>query len=135
MLIFYWTPLISYYYYYYYGRAAHDAGHRLAVVCERVRGMLVGRARADPAVLFVALVRLCVCVCVWVFVWVYGSDGSIKMYLRHLEETRKVGNGECFIIQDLGELGLFVKSPMVPDIEAKVKEMLDSNHFDREAAR
>eukprot|EP00055_Hartaetosiga_balthica_P003689 m.8665 g.8665 ORF g.8665 m.8665 type:complete len:84 (+) comp3207_c0_seq1:76-327(+) len=63
---------------------------------------------------------------------VLQCDSSIKVYLSSLNEKR---GADGFIIEDLGDLGLFVKSEMVEELEEMVEMMLDSNHFDDEASR
>eukprot|EP00056_Hartaetosiga_gracilis_P009039 m.129509 g.129509 ORF g.129509 m.129509 type:complete len:91 (-) comp13048_c0_seq2:3788-4060(-) len=63
---------------------------------------------------------------------VLQCDSAIKVYLESLNEDL---GPDGFIIEDLGELGLFVKREKVSDLEEKVEKMLDSNHFDEEARK
>lgn len=63
------------------------------------------------------------------------SDSSIKMFVQHLEKDQKIHRGVPFILQDLGDTGLFVKVEAIPEIEAAVADMLDRNHFASEEAK
>jgi hypothetical protein len=57
------------------------------------------------------------------------------MFIQHLEQDRLINNGRPFILQDLGELGVFVDPIAVEEIETKVSEMLDANHFEDSGRR
>lgn len=51
------------------------------------------------------------------------------MFVQSLESRKVINNGNPFIIEDLGSFGLFVNKACVKDIEARVADMLDTNHF------
>ncbi len=54
-------------------------------------------------------------------------EASMKQFLVHLDE--KMAFGERFIIQDLDDTHLFVMSSIVPQLQARVDEMMEKYSF------
>lgn len=67
------------------------------------------------------------------FFYSTASDSSIKMYISYLEEHSLLDNFPNFILEDLGEMGLFIKHEAVAAVEAAVMKMIDSNHSEEAA--
>lgn len=51
----------------------------------------------------------------------------MKQFLLHLDE--KVALGKKFVIEDLDETHIFVSAEIVPVLQEKVWEIMDSNSF------
>lgn len=51
----------------------------------------------------------------------------MKQFLLHLDE--KVALGKKFVIEDLDETHIFVSAEIVPILQEKVWEIMDSNSF------
>ncbi|KAI1725136.1 transcription factor TFIIH complex subunit tfb5 domain-containing protein [Ditylenchus destructor] len=51
-------------------------------------------------------------------------DPAMKQYLKNLDEQRKLG--KSFIIRELDDVHLFVDEDIVPRLEDKIDEMMDS---------
>ncbi|PFX32829.1 General transcription factor IIH subunit 5 [Stylophora pistillata] len=54
-------------------------------------------------------------------------DPAVKQFLLHLDE--KVALGKKFVIEDLDETHIFVSAEIVPVLQEKVWEIMDSNSF------
>ena len=53
------------------------------------------------------------------------------MFIQHLEADQTINGGERFILEDLGEAGLFVKASAVEEIQTEIDRYLDSLSVDK----
>lgn len=58
-------------------------------------------------------------------------DPAIKVFIRQLENDQKIHGGEKFVLEDLGESGLFVKASAVEEIQVELDRYLDSLAHDK----
>ncbi|EDO33999.1 predicted protein [Nematostella vectensis] len=54
-------------------------------------------------------------------------DPAVKQFLLHLDEHNVLG--KKFVIEDLDETHLFVSAGIVPILQEKVWELMDTNSF------
>lgn len=54
-------------------------------------------------------------------------DPAMKQYLLHLDEV--LAFGKKFILQDLDDTHLFIVGDLIPQIQDKIDQLLDSNSF------
>lgn len=55
------------------------------------------------------------------------SDGAMKQFLLHLDDTLKLGRK--FIIQDLDENHLFISTDILDVLQAKIDDLMDQISF------
>lgn len=49
--------------------------------------------------------------------------------MLHLESTKKVSGGN-FVLEDLGDVGLFVREGVVDEVQTEVDRMMEKNLFE-----
>ena len=61
------------------------------------------------------------------FLMFYCSDPTVKQFLLHLDEKNILERK--FIIDDLDETHVFVSADIIPILQEKVWELMDTNSF------
>eukprot|EP00050_Salpingoeca_kvevrii_P019383 m.85454 g.85454 ORF g.85454 m.85454 type:complete len:93 (-) comp8386_c0_seq1:287-565(-) len=60
---------------------------------------------------------------------VLECDPAIKQFILSVEAQRTIFGGRKFVLQDLGDVGLFVQEGVVPEIQSEIDKMLDRNTY------
>lgn len=58
---------------------------------------------------------------------IFKCDLILKEFIKHLQEKGTVNQGIDFILHDLGEAGLFIKSGVSDQLFEHVNALMDSN--------